>query len=374
MPKICFVLPTHWSRWSGGAEYQVRLLMDHLLATRPDWEFYYLCRYAVPDPLDPVRVVQVGKATLFGRFGRPLFMDGRQMLQQLRRIQPDLIYQRDAGAYTGIAARYCQESSCRMVWHVACEIDLLPFKPVFKKSLPFLWINHRLMAYGIRKSHAVIGQAHYQNTLLQQNYGRSCAAVIDNFHPVGESSCEKISDPLIVVWVANFKTVKRPELFVELARRFQKNTNVKFLMIGRVQKIVGGADVKVLAEGIVNLELTGELSQESVNGILDRADILVNTSLHEGFANTFIQAWLRLVPVLSLDVDPDQVLEREKIGFCTKTMERLVDKLQLLLDNVGLRQEMGQRARRYAIQNHSLANAEKIVAIMEQQLAHLSER
>ncbi len=38
MPRICLILTTHWSLRSGGAEYQVRLLMDHLLAKHPDYQ------------------------------------------------------------------------------------------------------------------------------------------------------------------------------------------------------------------------------------------------------------------------------------------------------------------------------------------------
>ena len=50
------------------------------------------------------------------------------------------------------------------------------------------------------------------------------------------------------------------------------------------------------------------LSQAEVNALLEHTDLLVNTSDYEGFSNTFIQAWMRRVPVVSLRVDPDRLL------------------------------------------------------------------
>ena len=52
-----------------------------------------------------------------------------------------------------------------------------------------------------------------------------------------------------------------------------------------------------------------------MNRLLARSHIFVNTSTHEGFPNTFIQSWLREVVVVSLQVDPDQVLERQQVGI-----------------------------------------------------------
>jgi hypothetical protein len=57
-----------------------------------------------------------------------------------------------------------------------------------------------------------------------------------------------------------------------------------------------------------NLDLLGEVPLEEVNAQLAAGHLFVNTSKTEGFPNTFIQAWMRRVPTLSLDVDPDGIL------------------------------------------------------------------
>ena len=55
-------------------------------------------------------------------------------------------------------------------------------------------------------------------------------------------------------------------------------------------------------EATPNLEYLGQRTHAEVNELLARAHIFVNTSTHEGFPNTFIQAWLREVAVVSLSV------------------------------------------------------------------------
>jgi glycosyltransferase involved in cell wall biosynthesis len=98
--------------------------------------------------------------------------------------------------------------------------------------------------------------------------------------------------------------------------------------------------------------------------MLSQGHILVNTSKQEGFSNTFIQAWMRKVPVVSLQVDPDSVLEKEGIGFCSGSFDQLVKDTQKLITDDKLRNEMGERARAYAIKNHSLKNMDKILDLM----------
>ena len=108
-------------------------------------------------------------------------------------------------------------------------------------------------------------------------------------------------------------------------------------------------------QALPNLEYYGELSQDQVNMHLSHGHILVNTSRYEGFSNTFVQAWMRKVPVVSLNVDPDQILVREKIGFKSETFEQLCQDVNTLINDSATRERMGEKALRYAQDNHSVA-------------------
>jgi glycosyltransferase involved in cell wall biosynthesis len=113
-----------------------------------------------------------------------------------------------------------------------------------------------------------------------------------------------------------------------------------------------------------NIEYLGARSEEEVNRLLERADLLVNTSDHESFSNTFIQAWMRRVPVVSLHVDPDKLLSRRGLGAVSRTEEQLYRHVTGLLHSYETRAEIGARARAYVLDHHTERNIEEIARLL----------
>ena len=114
-----------------------------------------------------------------------------------------------------------------------------------------------------------------------------------------------------------------------------------------------------------NLEYLGPKSQREVNALLARAHVYVNTSTFEGFANTFIQAWMREVAVVSLQVDPDGVLADESVGIYAGSEDKLLCAVRSLLEDPVLRADYAARGQRYAMQVHSIQNAQRLVQLIE---------
>lgn len=362
MLRICIVNPFEHG---GGAEYQISLLVDGLVAGHL-YEVHYLTHFI--DDRTRTRnymVSVVGNGGPIPRLG--YLMDGRSLYRRLREINPDVIYQRVACAYTGICALYARRHSVPMIWHVAHDSDvasylLEPVRNVVRRRLE-TWA----VAYGARRATAVVVQTRHQAALLRQNHRRTAAAVIPNFHPSPAETIDK-SGPLTVIWIANLKPWKRPELFVRLAARFRTRPEVRFIMVGLPAAGTGNSAWREsLMRGIEeasNLDYLGHKTHAEVNELLARAHIFVNTSTHEGFPNTFIQAWLRDVAVVSLDVDPDGVLQNQSVGITSRTESGLETAVGSLLDDPDLRAAYARRGREHATARHSLGNVRQLIDLI----------
>jgi glycosyltransferase involved in cell wall biosynthesis len=354
--RLCVVTPAHWTANSGGAEFQVLCLLEALLPLQR-YDIYYVAR-RVPGDLRPdgYRVVGIEGSSAVRRLG--YVADAVPLYRALREIRPDVIYQRIACGYTGITAYYARRHGARLIWHISSDTDVIPERLRGGSNALRRYLEKLCIEYGIVRAHHVIAQSDLQARLLKQNYGRTADAVIPNFHPRPREPIDK-TGPVSILWVANLKPLKRPEVFVRLAARLKDLQGVRFTMVGAPPEQAHPTWCDALMRNIhmtPNLKYVGKRTHDEVNELFARGHVLVNTSQYEGFPNTFIQAWMREVPVVSLHIDPDDVLERQRIGIHARTEEMLADAVRMLVAEPGKRAEYGTRARRHAEMRHSLDN------------------
>ena len=356
--RLCIVSPTHWKAFMGGAQYQIKCILEALIPLHR-YDISYIAHRVDPDfRADDYRIVPIGDAGQSPRFG--YLMHALPLYLALKKIRPHVIYQRVGCGYTGVAAYYARRHGARLIWHIAHDGDVMreslidgrnPFRRQFEK---------RSVEYAIRHAQHIVSQTEKQASLLQSNFGRRVDIVIPNFHPEPEEVIDK-AGPITVVWVANLKPWKQPDVFVRLARALRDLRDVRFVMVGAQaaapsERRWSEALVKSI-EGTPNLTFLGERSQADVNQLLATSHIFVNTSLHEGFANTFIQAWMREVPVVSLCVNPDGVFDRERVGFYAGSEDKLIEVVRRLVVEPLHRMEYASSARSYALEHHSFRNA-----------------
>ncbi|MFO7286630.1 MAG: glycosyltransferase family 4 protein [Gammaproteobacteria bacterium] len=345
--KICVIVPTHWQAVMGGSQYQAKLLIEHLAASG-EHEIYYLARQ-VPEALGcekTHRVIRIAPARGIGRWGK--LTDVFDLVRHLERIGPDAVYQRVGCAYTGAAAYYCKKHDKRCVWHVAHDQEVTPFAWRLTRHALFDYVDKRILEYGIRNASDIVTQTRQQAELLRRHYGRGPSAIVPNYHPLPARRPKK-SRPITVAWIANLKPWKRPEVFLRLARDLSGMKDVQFVMIGAPRGNPAWCRrIRHEAERLPNLRFLGGQPQDRVNEVLSEAHVFVNTSTQEGFANTFIQAWQRCVPVLSLSVNPDGLLDEGRIGICAGSYANLARELVRLIRDEPLRERMGEAARLHA--------------------------
>jgi len=154
-----------------------------------------------------------------------------------------------------------------------------------------------------------------------------------------------------VLWVGNATINKQPEIFLRLARELP---NYIFKMILSGDKAESRyIELFSSAKEIPNLEFIGFVPFENINEYFAKASLLVSTSIYEGYPNVFLQAWQHYTPVVSLMVDPDDVIKNNKLGVVSKTEEGLVRDIEYLMSNEHERMKIGNNSRRYVLDHHS---------------------
>lgn len=261
------------------------------------------------------------------------------MIAALREIDADVYYQSPAGAATGITAWFCRRHGKRFISRIASDLACIPGKQLIR-----YWRDRKIYEYGLRNADLIVAQSEQQRTLLQRNYGLK-SEVLDM--AVEMPSGPQPQKDIDVLWVSNLRPVKRPEIVLQLAQRLPE---VRFTLAGGA---LPGTDeyfrtVTEAAKSIPNLSCPGAVPYTDVGTMFSRAKIFLNTSQIEGFPNTFLQAWVRGVPVVAF-FDPDSQIRQRQLGHTATDFEDMVRAIVRLLQDHAERDRIGERARAYAV-------------------------
>lgn len=348
--RICFVMPFHILEMrGGGAEVQAWLLAKEL--ARRGFDVHYVAMSVRGKAGTTERVDGVTIRWLPYR-EHLRWRNSVRWYRALKAIDPDLVIQRMTSEATGVIGLYARRHGKAFSW--ICTGD----------SIPRRWLHvrrqveaNRAKAPGALKSLVFLADAALADVMRQigmrclthaftqndtQSRDLKAAFGLDSFRlPSGHEPPAVVPDAetrrreAIVLWAGTLGSQKRPQLLGELARRLEGEP-IRFVMAG--DHADAAYRESVLAELPRNVEWLGRVPFEETLAWFGRAAVLVNTSppLGEGFPNTFIQAWLSGVPVLTLGIDPDGIVREQGLGCVAATVEEMAAQLRALLsDPVG---------------------------------------
>lgn len=324
--KICFVLPKFVTFSTGGAELQVYFLSEEFL--RNGWEVELL----VSNLGNKKQITQSSfyNPRITCRFYKlhPWFrtLEFLSVFFKLFTTSSSFYYQRTDHALTGAVALYCKLFRKKMIYAVACDDELkkkkyaaefldFPYNSKLKKiirSIDVKLIDY-LVEYGKNNAHKVLTQTNYQKQGFENNFGRK-AYLIRNSFPFRPDKKQQKEN--IILWVANFRPFKQADIFIRLAEAL-KTIGWKFVMMGEIDGAGQKEHYSRLFEEVTNknFEYIGHVSYSESLDWFEKARILVNTSLFEGFSNTFIQAWVCKTLLISMNADPDLLISEKGYGI-----------------------------------------------------------
>lgn len=272
--------------------------------------------------------------------------DPLALRQLLHRVEADLVYWRFNLKGFFRSAREIRRFGSALVLAVSHESDVQRFPSRARKKGLLGILRHTFNYGGYRYVDGVASQ----NADLLKQVPVARRVLLRNLM---NERAEPFAWPRpYVAWVSNLKPRKKPECVIELAKRL---SGLDFVLVGAVQSKAYEyfRDPDRLPPNVYYL---GARSLEEINGIVGGACLLAHTCEPEGFPNIFVQAWLQAKPTISLSFDPDGVIEREGLGSLCVTMDRFAERIQGLVDDSHELRSIGERARRYATERHSITD------------------
>lgn len=354
-PHVCFVAPALWPVFShntglqfvGGAEVQQSVLIRELV--RRGYRVSAICMdYGQPDPdlVDGVTVHRMYAPDMGLPVVRFLHPRLTSLWAAMGRADADVYYQRTCSGLTGFVAAFSRSRRRLSVYAAASDPDFDPAVPKIRFGR-----DRALFRWGLRNVSGIVVQSERQRQALARHYRREGTIVPSCIGHTGRPSRPNG----IILWAGMIRHVKRPEVFVELARRCPQ---FRFRLVG------GRADnedrlfdrVRMEASTLPNLEMTGFVPFQDVEQHFDDASLLVNTSEAEGFPNAFLQAWCRGMPTVSF-YDLELRWQGYTVGEVVGSIDQMAECVQSLMTQEDCRNRVGSICREYFAGHHSVERA-----------------
>lgn len=344
--KIC-ICCGYYPDFKGGAEYQAKLLAQSLAKQGHDIIYISIGNDVVDNvrledclKIYTINVTSIDKFALYYGIKRKM----RKIIQDEK---PNIIYQRILNSFSFHLSNIANEYQLPFHVHIA-DMYCLNFPVNFRSYLRKYMFNSV-----VKNNTSFIVQTDAQYNLLS-NFGVIPNFKIYNLHP-SPTTKYKIADRSTrkIVWIGSVRQVKQFEIYLKLASDCRNDTSLVFYVIGRFENNNYSNSLFRQIGKFSNVKYLGEIENKDVNKFLETTDVLINTSKSEGFSNTFVQAWLRGVPVISLNSDPDNLISNNALGyFCDNNYERLKQALIKLVDSD--RSNLSNKIQQFANQHFAL--------------------
>ena len=281
--------------------------------------------------------------------------------------KPDWLFWECAYHLWGAIVEVAKINRVNTIFHAAFDSDVEPRKALFWR--PRWW---PLYAWGLARTDKIFVQhagqlAKLKPRLQSKAYILPKVCVLPGV--VGDQVKVKphAEREKYVAWVAVLRKHKRPDILVEIAR---KAPDIRFVVCGGPASLPPGYSERVIDElrATPNVEYLGHVPPEKAAMIISEAAVFLSTSDEEGFPNTFTQAWSSGTPVVSLNVDPDDLIKRIGMGSVAQTIDEVIAAVGTLLNSAQIRDEIGVRTRKFIVENYS---ASAVVQLFQRALADI---
>ncbi|MCF6240450.1 MAG: glycosyltransferase family 4 protein [Bacteroidales bacterium] len=323
--KICFVQPRAYYLFNkdikapdkvGGAQKQ-HYLQSIELAKYQEFDVHFLVADFGQKEIEIHQKVTLWKSF---NFKDNIFKRVIDLLKVLKKIDAAIYIFRSADAGVAFAILYINYVLRKKVLYQISSDSECSNKELKNKSG---YLTAILMSFAYKKADILTAQSENQKKQFEQNRKITIQEIIRNIIEIPEKINRTEES---ILWIGRLDKVKYPELFLDLAKQYPHE---QFVMIAPVVQddISYGNKIKKKIEKISNIQHFEYVKPNEINHYYQKAKIYVITSYKEGFSNTMTEAMANACPVLSFNVNPDDVFTKHQAGYFAEGSEKLFFKL-----------------------------------------------
>lgn len=342
-PTASTLLPNSTIEATGGAEAQL-VHLGKAFTARGCHTTFVIGDFGQPAELriDDMTVVRC-PFRYFGTSWTHYPGDSLRLIRHIRGLQPDVILMKTPRSLTlGLAVATWGMKS-RLVHVMASDTDC---------SFSLWPLPNIAYVLGAKLAHGTVFQSERQASLAGRNLGLKGRVIPNIAHGVKDSIPGSREDKDIdCLWVGTCTQNKDPLAFLDLVQALPVYRFAMAIAPGQDTNLQDR--VRQRASTLKNLSYLGFVPYRDTDALFRRARAVVCTSHSEGFPNVFLQAWENRTPVISVHVDPDDVIVNNRLGRVTGSVATLADTVRDLLADEAGRHAMGEAGRRHVLATHA---------------------
>jgi glycosyltransferase involved in cell wall biosynthesis len=357
--RVCFVAPNIWPVLSGdktieiigGAEVRQTILARALVKAG-------YCVSVITQNFGQADGVVVDGIVVYRTHGLSEGIPGIRFFHPrlsstwaaMKRADADIFIQSTASYLTAVVGAFSRIYARHFIYSGASDPDF-EFDQTWKLfQRRGGWRDLQLYRWGLQLANGVVAQHRGQLDACRRWLKRE-AVEIPNCYVLPRGAIAPRSG--LVLWVGTVKSLKRPELFLELARGLP---HLRFRIVGGpgpAREACFYEKIKAEALSIPNLEFIGFVPFSEVDAHFNEASLFVNTSDYEGFPNTFLQSWARGIPTVTF-FDCGARQDGRPIGSLCKDLTEMTQTIARLSKNEALWLQESDLARQYFQMHHTV--------------------
>ena len=351
-PSVCFVglknipvlIPEYNNHGIGGEEVQQTLLAKSL--TNRGYKVSMVCAdYGQKNESthDNITVYNAFKFTAGFPVVRYFYPRFTGLWKAISNADADIYYVSCANMIVGLVALYAKYKNKKVIFKVASDSDCDP-----KTLLIKYWRDKKLYEYGLTNTHKIFVQHDEQKRNLFKNYQLKSQVINMLVEPCQNNYNYEERD-ITVLWVNNIRGLKRPELFLALTQKIPGTT--VHMIGGEVSGHEGlYKETENASSKIDNVTFHGRVPYHEVNKFYEKAKVFVNTSDIEGFPNSYLQSWVRGVPVIAF-FDPGGLIKKEGLGVIVENIDEMAEAIKLYSNDITVWENASLRCKKFMDEN-----------------------